>query len=382
MLLRFAAAVLLLFLGGLPLAELAAGSSLSDTKSRLDAIQKRIESAGRELKEKAAAQAELEADVGLIEREVLSLEKREKQLEKQLKGGETAIDEAETESRWAQQALKKVQARFEQRLAALYKAGPAGPVQLLFSGLPPSELEEQYLYMQKVLAADDALVTDYRARSRRLGKALERRKRLQQEREALLEEIRQGRSARSRALALKERLLGKVRVERKALDARIEELRRDAAALMGLVKKLESVKTPQYTAPGAGFSAQKGRLPWPNQAPVRIHFGTNHNPRLGVSIESNGLEFSQGTGAVKAVWGGRIIFADHFKGYGNLLIVDHGESYYSLYARLSSLGKRLGEQVEKDEVLGRIDPAAPEGFYFELRFHGTPLNPSEWLTRR
>ncbi len=359
------------------------GESLDQTRSRLDAIQKRIEAAGQELSEKTRTQQRLEEDVEAVESEMKALERRKKSLKRQLREGEAAIEESEAEALWARQALDKVRGRFEARLVALYKAGPAGPVQLLFSGLSPSNMEEQFIYMNRVLQDDDALMKDYQNKSRNLSRTLERRKSLQSRRSALLDEIDQGRTEHGRALQLKEKLLARVRAEKKALSAQLAELKRNAEALQGLVKRLESTPTPQYTAPNSRFPDQKGRLPWPLQAPVKVRFGTHPNPRLGIATESNGFEFSaQSDLSVRAVWGGRVVFADYFKGYGKLLIVDHGDSYFSLYARALSLNKKLGDPVERGEVLARAGKGAPEGLYFELRFHGKPLDPDQWLAPR
>ena len=144
----------------------------------------------------------------------------------------------------------------------------------------------------------------------------------------------------------KKQLLAGLRTDEAKLATALEELRAKAARLADLVKKLETAKTQPYTGKSADFSAQKGRLTWPVNGKVRIGFGTTRHPDLGTLIESNGLEIAVPPQTpVKSVWAGRVLYAGPLKGFGNLMVIDHGEKYYTLYAHAARFTRKVGDLV-------------------------------------
>jgi len=98
---------------------------------------------------------------------------------------------------------------------------------------------------------------------------------------------------------------------------------------------------------------------------------------------SNGISVAAPTGTpIHAVFEGEVIFADAFKGYGNMVIVDHGGGFFSLYAHAASIAKKVGAKVAKNEVLGSVgelDSAKGPMLYFEIRYQGKPVDPAPWF---
>ena len=106
-------------------------------------------------------------------------------------------------------------------------------------------------------------------------------------------------------------------------------------------------------------------------------------PKLGTLYDSQGVEIEvAGNRAIRAIWGGRVIFANPFKGYGNMIIVDHGDNFYTLYAQARRLQKMVGDPVEVGELLGYSGYEYADSIYFEIRHRGTPLDPLAWLKPR
>jgi len=110
------------------------------------------------------------------------------------------------------------------------------------------------------------------------------------------------------------------------------------------------------------------------------------NPRFNTVTVQNGLDISAAAGApVRAVAAGRVVHAGWFKGYGNLVIVDHGDGYHTLVAHLASMTTAAGEDVEAGSLLGTVgDTGSMKGayLYFEVREKGRPLDPAAWLARQ
>lgn len=131
---------------------------------------------------------------------------------------------------------------------------------------------------------------------------------------------------------------------------------------------------------------KKGKLPWPISGRVITYFGLQRHPRFNTMTKNNGIEISPGkTMVIKSVHPGTVVYNDHFRGYGNLLIIDHGMSYYSLYGHCSDFLVKKGDPVKEEQpiaMIGDISSLKGTTLYFEIRFKTKPLNPLQWLKRR
>jgi septal ring factor EnvC (AmiA/AmiB activator) len=128
----------------------------------------------------------------------------------------------------------------------------------------------------------------------------------------------------------------------------------------------------------------QGALPWPARGAISSRFGRQPSSRFGTSIVRNGVEISCPDGQpVRAVHEGLVAFAGQFTGYGNLVIVEHGERAFSLYGHLSALQVAQGERVEAQALLGRSgrNPNGVPALYVELRVDGKPVDPLQWLQK-
>ena len=153
--------------------------------------------------------------------------------------------------------------------------------------------------------------------------------------------------------------------------------------MRGLIR-LEKKKVPKSII-GKGLRASKGHLPWPVIGKVLIPFGKYKDPKFNIPVFKNGIEIkAKPEEQPKAVYGGRVVFADWFKGYGLLLIINHGNGYHSLYGNLSEIFHKTGDIINKGTAIGTI--GAPRlmnvsTLYFEIRYKGRPVDPQIWLKR-
>ena len=128
--------------------------------------------------------------------------------------------------------------------------------------------------------------------------------------------------------------------------------------------------------------AFKGSLPWPADGRVRSTFGRHKHPKFDTYTIQNGIEIDAPADApVEAVHEGEVVFAERFKGYGLMVVVDHGGKHHSLYAHLGEARVQPGQKVAAGEVVGTVGSTTLEGpgLYFEMRFQGRPEDPLEWL---
>ena len=165
-------------------------------------------------------------------------------------------------------------------------------------------------------------------------------------------------------------------------ESRLRELERNRKDLELLIEQLADVLAdiPADLGNRTGVAQQKGHLRFPVKGPVRHAFGQQ---RTG-GLKWQGWLIGAESGAeVRAVAYGRVAFADWLRGYGLLLIIDHGQGYLSLYAHNESLLREAGAWVEAGEIISIVgsNPGSGQGLYFELRKNGAAVDPAAWLAR-
>jgi septal ring factor EnvC (AmiA/AmiB activator) len=193
-------------------------------------------------------------------------------------------------------------------------------------------------------------------------------------------------------------LLAKVQEQKKGHLAAIRELELAARELQGLIGRLQREKRPRSArapapelpgapAPlqgsGAAFASLKGRLPWPTPGTLTSTFGRQEHPRYRTVTFNRGIEINAPEGQrIVAVSDGTVLYADWFKGYGRLIVLDHGEGYYTVYAHAAEILVRLGDRVTKGQSIGLVGNSgsvAGSQLYFEVRHRGRPQDPMSWL---
>jgi septal ring factor EnvC (AmiA/AmiB activator) len=166
-------------------------------------------------------------------------------------------------------------------------------------------------------------------------------------------------------------------VEKKETNAAyLQELEDAEARLKDL---LQGLAEGDVAVPVAAF---KGALPWPSEGRVRSAFGRHKHPKFDTYTVQNGIEIeAPADSPVAAVHEGTVVFAERFKGYGLMVVVDHGGKHHSLYAHLAEARVQSGQKVAAGEILGTVGVTGLEGpgLYFEMRFQGRPEDPLEWL---
>jgi len=365
------------------LTTVVSAAELDESRRKLEEIQRRIAQTAKNLEEKQTAERSLADDLQTVEGEISRLGAKLTEQRRHLATLEADIASREEAAKAARRAAAASEADVRRRLAALYKSGETGMAKILFAPASPARMAQDYDFLGRIVRHDRELLVTYRRQLAELQTALDRLTALRREQKASLVELAENQKTARQASHLKAKLLENVRSDRQALAAALAELRERAGRLGGLVKKLESEKTREYSEKLGLFAARKGRLPWPVEGSLRVGFGAARHPELGTMYDSHGIEIAVvGEKPIKAVDSGRVLFANWFKGYGNLLIIDHGDSYYSLYAQAARLSKKVGDLLAVGDILGYSGLEGSKGIYFEIRRGGTPIDPMMWLQPR
>jgi len=364
--------------GAAPAAVSAPAAPARTDEERLAKVRERRAALEQELTRLRSEEKSLLGEVEQLELEVQLRTNELTEIQISLRRTRAALDATVARVRQLETSLAAARPALAAHARALYKLGDLSYLRLLLSIDRPSDFFRGYRFITTLARRDNARVAAFRSDLAALTSEKAELEQRTRESIALRTRLTAARRALDEQRARKTTLLTSL-VERKELNAAyVEELAEAESRLQELLSGLggEEVAVP--------LGAFRGSLPWPVEGRVRAGFGRRKHPRFDTYTVHNGLEIEAAPGAeVRAVHEGRVVFAERFRGYGLMVVVDHGGKHYSLYAQLAEVAVAPGQDVATGTVLGRADPAGADGpgVYFEMRFQGRPEDPLEWLHR-
>ncbi len=406
------AAVLLLLL----LFSLSPGAFCADARKDLKGIQQEIKKKEFLLKTTKKIEKQVSGELLLIEKGLREKEAGLRRFSADLKSLEQSLLNTQRQSQTTQSEVDRKQQEIRTRLVALYKAGDTGTVRIFFSSGSFPQMMESLRYMQAILQSDRKMIDDYGARIRTLSQL-----KVKLEEDARKKEsLRAGIEIKKREIEVektrKAEYLVKVRQDKESYSTSIKQLEVNGARLQAMMQKLEALSRKSYSkkvvsrsaakqvkdvreprearesvsfvprpvvVPPSGFGGRKRQLSLPARGEIVQRFGRHKHPEFNSYTFSNGLAIASPAGAdIHAVDGGTVIYANYFKGYGNMVILDHGDGFFSVYANASNIAKKEGSSVVRNEVIasvGDLDSSRGPQLYFEIRYQGKPIDPSPWF---
>jgi len=377
-----AAAVFILFLT-LPCGPVFAADSLTLKSGELEKLRSAIQALRHDLDMERGKKDTLQAQLRRTEKQIGKLSVALKQTGEDLQQQEHKLADLSADKRRHEAELGRQRGILAQQVRAAFAVGRQGYLKLLLEQQNPAAVSRNlifYDYLNRARARRIHSVTSELDQIEALKAAIARQvqtldhlhSRQQQEKVALQSQ----QQARSVVLA--------------AVNARIESKDQQLARLLANERRLQTVverlrQTLSDIPEQAGaqpFGQLKGKLRWPARGAIAAHFGASRN--LG-RLKWQGVMIDAGLGDdVHAVYHGRVAFADWLRGYGLLVIIDHGNGYMSLYGHNQSIYKEVGDWVETGEVIASVGNSGGSnrpGLYFEIRHNGTPSNPVLWCKR-
>lgn len=345
---------------------------IEEKRDKSITIKKREGSVLSQLEEMDRRLRVLQKEAGLIE-----LKTREKDIE--MEELSTVIDGLNKEIREKRGAISK-------RLRTLYQERQTGSLKILSAARDYPDFMRRLHYLKTIARKEGEILSQFKEKQNELeGKNHQVgmvKEQLVQEKETLARKLAEIRSEKRK----KDQLLTRVRNEKVFYERALAELDESSMQLQLMIKKLEEQKSRLRQPASGKFSKEKGRLTWPSDGQIVSLFGRQKHPKFDTFIYKKGIEIEPSRGdTVRAVYDGTIIFANWFKGYGMVIIIDHGENYYSLYAHLAKLLVSVGDKVGRSKPIGQIgETGLSQGssLYFEIRHQGEPLDPLTWLQKK
>jgi septal ring factor EnvC (AmiA/AmiB activator) len=371
----------------------------ADVKEELRGIKREISEKKSLLKKTRNVEIKVSGELEQIEKNLHEKEASLNILGRDLAGVESVLDRTYRDIEIVKGEAERKREQINRRLAAIYKAGEVGSARMFFASDSLPQMAENLRYMRAILDNDRRLFEEYNKKIdqlRILKTSLEReaarKEKIKKAIEAKKQEVEEEKKKKAAYLL-------KVRDDKKTYQGSLKELEANARRLQDMMERLEAESRKSYTkqrgksvidggkvlppAPDTGFGSQKGRLSLPVKGEVAAGFGRHKHPEFNSYTVSNGVSIVARQGSdIHSVYDGQVIFAGYFKGYGNMIIVDHGGGFFSLYAHAAKLFKKVGASVVRNEVVadvGDVDSAAGPMLYFEIRYQGKPVDPGPWF---
>jgi septal ring factor EnvC (AmiA/AmiB activator) len=362
----------------------------------LKALRARIEALKSGLGEKEADRREARDALRDSERAISDVNRGLRRLELEGRAAQAELARLTARQKGLEAGLARQQAILGRVLAARYAAGgpqAADALKVALSGENPADVARRLHYLAELSRATAELLQSLRAG---LDEAAEVRRAGEGRRARLAAIETERRADRDRLLGQRgerRRILQRVSVEIRTARRQVQTLLADERRLARLVEEIGRVlsarpgagyarveKVPELGALGGPFSKLRGRLRLPVAGELVGRFG---RPRNEGPAGKNGVFIRAPEGQpVRAVAPGQVVYADWMRGFGNLLIVDHGEAYLSIYANNESLLKQTGDPVASGEAVATVGASGgneQSGLYFELRHLGRAFDPLRWV---
>lgn len=390
-----------------------AAPKVEKSKAELSELHDKIESLKKELDDTKEAHADARDALKESEQAISNTNRKLYELQQQHQQTSNQLQALQQQQHGIDSELQKQQRTLSSQLYTQYLHGQPGYTQLFLQQENPAEAARQWQYYRYVAQARAELISG-------MQRNLDKLTRLNEETAASLQKLTELKAAQEAERASlqaqknqRNKVLQSLAAKINSQRGQIDKMKRDEQRLSQLVEKLARLaamppkRKPQKPATtdkatssapqviarnedlptnafeGGNFAALKGKLNLPVRGDIINRFGSSRED-TGVSWKGLFIKSAEGS-EVKSVASGRVVFADWLRGFGNLIIVDHGNSYMSLYGNNQALLKQVGDTVKGGDTIASVGNSGgneDSGLYFELRYQSKPFDPLSWSVVR
>ena len=360
-------------------------SHAASPKKKLSQIEKKLKTKKKRVKDAIKKEKSILSRIEKINKNIKIKEKELKQYDRQISETQSRIMVLSKDIRLLKDKLEISKNYLANRARDIYTQHYVDSALILLTAKDYQELITKSKFLSLLAYQDSKIIKQYRDEINDidfkkqsmeiLQIKLESNKKTSKERKKDLETDR----------IKKDKLLATVRSKRSMYEKTIKELEESSKKLRKMMERLKKQEIPSSVT-GKGFTAYRGHLPWPVNGKVLIPYGNYKDPKFNITVFKNGIEIrAKEREKPKAIAGGRVVYSDWFKGYGLLLIINHGKGYHSLYGNLTETFHKAGDIINKGAAIGVTGKSRllnVPALYFEIRHKGKPINPMKWLKRK
>jgi septal ring factor EnvC (AmiA/AmiB activator) len=359
--------------------------TLADNKQQqeLEKLKVSISSLEKKLRKQRKEKNTLQQKLEIVERNVVDLDKKIRAVSKKITKTENNLSRLNSDKNNLEQRINKQRSTIAEQIRAAYKTGNEEPIKLLLNQEDPEQLSRILTYYDYLLDARSKKIDQFTADIESLKITLSKietqktlladsKKELEKDKQQLAISISQRKATLTKltqSLQSNKQQLNQYKKQRDELEAVVQTVGEAAKAI-----------PPAQDYPS--FALSKGKLNWPVRGRLTAGYGSKRSEYL----RWQGWLISAKKGAsIKSVHHGRVVFSDYLRGFGLLVIVDHGDGFMTLYAHNKELLKETGDWVQSGETVARAGNTGGltnTALYFEVREKGKPVNPRLWLSKR
>ncbi|MGR9116931.1 MAG: murein hydrolase activator EnvC family protein [Gammaproteobacteria bacterium] len=360
----------------------SASAEIADKNKELNQIQAEISSVSSYIAQIEKEQSGLQAQLAELEKRYGKAVASLHAMNKQITLKQQKLQALREESEGLQAEIMEQNKGLGSQIKAAYAMGRKEKLKLMLNQQDPALSSRMMVYY-------DYLNDERLGKLARIRHALERINELEQEKQRQAEQLKQQLELVQKeqaeildARTQRQALLGRLDKEYSSSKLKLNRLKEGERRLQQLIQELQRAQSSQDFDPGPAkpFVKSQGQLPWPVKGRIVKRFGSRR-------LESrwDGVLIAANEGAeIRAIAKGRVVFADWFRGYGLLTIIDHGSGFMTLYAFNQSLYKSVGDRVESGDIIATVGKSGGRnkaGLYFGMRRKGKPINPVRWCRK-
>ncbi|HIB71072.1 MAG TPA: hypothetical protein EYO34_05995 [Candidatus Marinimicrobia bacterium] len=365
-------------------------SELDRLREEIADYEKKIKNTSDREKSEIERLNEIDEEISLVRNLIYRLRKEEKIKEKAIILAEVTIEKKESEH-------TSLVDRYAKRVTYTYKKGRLSDLEKLLDAKSWRQAVYRAKYIKIISEHDRSLVVEIRSNLTEIEA-----KRTVMERELTdIKKIDKEKSSRKKWLEQRRRVRNKeldnLKRDRQKMFVALNERKKAAQQMASIISRLERERVARIAelerrrkemelVDSAPFTELKGKLPWPIDGKVISRFGTYHNPVLKTVTENTGIDIrgSEGT-EVRSIYDGIVTTVTYIRGYGNTVILDHGDSFYSVYTHVTEVEVEENSYVNARDIIAHVgDSGSLEGakLHFEIWGNKDKLNPELWLRKR
>ena len=346
-------------------------------------IQERIDEEKKKLSAAQEREASVLNELDAVNKTLNIAETDLKKYRSSQKQTEAAISSLNIEMERIKRSLERQKNWIRRKLRSMNRLGYGGDaLTQVLSAEDTAQLMRTWKYLEYITLYEQKILKTYRENLLKLDTEQKKLEALRLELQARQDKVKSKEAELAEKKKEKETILYSVRTEKATRQKMISELKEASRRMLEIIR--ESAKTDEYE--GKGFTQLKGKLLWPAEGRIAIPYGSHKDPQFDTPVFRNGIHIqTESSSEARAVYSGKVIFAEWFKGFGQLVIINHGSGYHTLYGNLSEIFSKVGDIIKEKQVIGKVGTSGvlnAQGIYFEIRYKGKPLDPAQWLKKK
>jgi septal ring factor EnvC (AmiA/AmiB activator) len=363
---------------------------LKQIRNEINSMEKQIISKTKEAISATEILIDIENKISLTEKLIRSLNREERYISEKIFHTENNINEKE-------KYLDELRNQLTKRMTHIYKAGRPSPLQtvVLSKNWNEAIYKVKYLevltdYETKIRSEISKIINELQDEKHQLESELTRKTNIKNEKQIESSNLENDKTTRKKYIS-------KIKDQKTKLESEVKQKKEMMAQIESLINKLFSdkeaskkreeelarIRAIQNLATSGNFAKMKGKLPWPVSGKIISKFGLQRNPELKTETENSGIDIECNAGKnVVSVLDGVVSTITFIRGYGNIIIVDHGGSYSTVYAHVDEIVVRENEYVQAGKNIAQISGSGVSYLHFEVWGNQKKLNPQVWLTSK